>query len=101
MRSMSTTVEQLADRATSSAITARASLMDLGSQVAGIANQLAGPCEPNPVRSVLWFAGTLTMAGGVVLVFASPGQELRRRIAGLFSGPEERIGTGDRRGGAL
>jgi hypothetical protein len=98
MRAVSTTVEQLADLATSSASTAHASLKDLGTQIARIANQLAGRHESNRLRSVLWFAGTLTLAGGVVLVFASPGRELRKRIAGLFSSPEESIGTGDRAG---
>jgi len=91
MKSMSKTTEQMADLAVRTALTARTSLMELGAQMAGLANHVAGRRESNRLRSVLWFAGGAAVAGGVVLLFASPGRELRRRIGSLFGGAEDKL----------
>jgi hypothetical protein len=91
MKSMSKTTEQMADLAMRTALTARTSLTDLGAQMATLANHVAGRRKPNRVRAVLWFAGGAALAGGVVLLFASPGRGLRRRIGRLFSGAEGKL----------
>jgi hypothetical protein len=91
MKSMSKTTEQVADLAVRTALTARTSLMDLGAQMAGLANHVAGRREPSRLRSVLWFAGGAALTGGVVLLFASPGRELRRRIGRLFGSAGDKL----------
>jgi hypothetical protein len=100
MKSMSKTTEQMTDLAMRTALTARTSLMELGAQMAALANHVGGRREPNRLRSVLWVAGGAAVAGGVVLLFASPGRELRRRIGRLFSGAEDKINAQGRDGGA-
>jgi hypothetical protein len=100
MKSMSQTTEQMADLAVSTAQMARTSLMELGAQIAGLANHVSGRREPNRLRSVLWFAGGAALAGGVVLLFASPRRELRRRVGRLFSGAEDKLDAQGRDGAA-
>jgi hypothetical protein len=90
MKTMSKTTEQMADLATRTALTARNSIMDLGTQMAGLASHVGGRRESGRLRSVLWFTGGAALAGGVVLLFASPGRELRRRIGRLFSGAQHK-----------
>ncbi len=90
MKSMSKTTEQMADLAMRTALTARNSIMDLGTQMAGLASHVGGRRESGRLRSVLWLAGGAVVAGGIVLLFASPGRELRKRIGKLFSGAEDK-----------
>jgi hypothetical protein len=99
MKSMSQTTEQMADLAVRTALTARNSIMDLGTQMAGLASHLGGRRKPDRLRSVLWFAGGAALAGGVVLLFASPGRKLlRRRIGRLFSGAQDKLDAPGRDG---
>jgi hypothetical protein len=85
MKSISKTTDQMADLAMRTALTARHSIMDLGTQMAGLASHVGGRRKPRRLRSVLWLAGGAAFAGGVVLLFAPPGRKLRKRIGKLFS----------------
>jgi hypothetical protein len=91
MKTTSKAPEQIADLAMRAALTARNSIMDLGTQMAGLASHVGGRREPRHLRSVLWFAGGAVLAGGVVLLFASPGRELRKRIGRLFRGTQHEV----------
>jgi hypothetical protein len=91
MNSMSKTTEQMADLATRTALMARNSIMDLGTQMAGLASHVGRRRESERLRSILWFAGGAVVIGGVVLLFASPGRELRRQIGKLFSGAKDKV----------
>jgi hypothetical protein len=100
MNSMSKTSEQMTDLAIRTALTARNSIMDLGTQMAGLANHVGRRRESGRLRSVLWLAGGAVVAGGLVLLFASPGRELRRRIGKLFSGAQDKLDAAGRDGHA-
>jgi hypothetical protein len=91
MKSMSKSTEQMADVARRTALTARNSLVDLGAQIAALANHVAGRREPDRLRLVLWIAGVAALAGGTVFLFAPPGRELRKWIGKLYSGAEDKI----------
>src|SRR5580658_3602977 len=73
------------------ALTARNSIMDLGTQMAGLASHVGRRRGSGRLRSVLWFAGGAAIVGGMVLLFASPGRELRRRIGKLFTGAQDKF----------
>jgi hypothetical protein len=91
MNAMSKTTEQVTDLAMRTALTARNSIMDLGTQMAGLASHVGGRRGSGRLRSVLWFAGGAAIVGGMVLLFASPGRELRRRIGKLFTGAQDKV----------
>jgi hypothetical protein len=78
------------------ALTARKSMMDLAARMAALANRAGRRRESERLRSFFWFAGSAALAGGVVLLFASPGRELRRRIGTLFGGGQDKIDALDR-----
>jgi len=91
MKPTSKATEQIADLAIRTALTARNSIMDLGTQMAELASHVGGRREPRRLRSVLWFGGGAILAGGVVLLFTPPGRELRKRIGRLFGGPQREV----------
>ncbi len=90
MKSISKSTEQMSDLVTRAALTARNSIMDLGTQVADLASHVGRRRESERLRAVLWLAGGAAVVGGLVLLFASPGRELRKRIGKLFSSAQEK-----------
>jgi len=95
MKSTSKAVAQLAELTASRAVAASGSLKAVGIQMVRLAKDLGGRREPHRVRTVLWFAGGAVLVGGVILLFASPGREIRKRIGALFNRDEDTRGLRD------
>jgi hypothetical protein len=104
MSSISTTTEHMADRAKSAARMARGSLVELGTQVLRLMNDLreresyglllrglGRRRAPSPLSSVLWFAAGAAAAGGAAVFFGPQGRPLRERIGTAVSSAQNHV----------
>ena len=104
MSSISTTTEHMADRAKSAARMARGSLVELGTQMLRLMNDLreresygsllrglGRRRAPSPLSSVLWFAAGAAAAGGAAVFFGPQGRPLRERIGTVVSSAQNHV----------
>jgi hypothetical protein len=108
MTSISTTAERVADGTRNAALTARDSLIELGTQSLRLADNLRKQGfelfianvgrrrDKGRLPSVWWFAAGAVVVGGGALLLGSPGRALRVRVRNLVHRSDDKSASRER-----